>query len=152
MLNTIEDILKDDTELKRVKQLEKDISTIESKKSKLTDLLIDGKIEQKKLSFQRELHQITEEKTYLEENIGQQKNISRRMSQLRQTLENENALDEFDRIVFESIVEKVIVGGYDAEGNPTPYKLTFVLKCNQALKVENAKADYRANQKGKKVS
>ena len=65
---------------------------------------------------------------------------------------NENALDEFDRIVFESIVEKVIVGGYDAEGNPTPYKLTFVLKCNQALKVENAKADYRANQKGKKVS
>ena len=44
---TIEDILKDDTELKRVKQLEKDILTIESKKSRLTDLLIDGKIEQK---------------------------------------------------------------------------------------------------------
>lgn len=128
-----------------------------NQKSRLTDLLIDGKIEQedydeKKLSFQRKLHKITEEKAYLEENIGQQKNISRRMSQLRQTLENENALDEFDRIVFESIVEKVIVGGYDAEGNPTPYKLTFVLKCNQTLKVDNAKADYRANQKGKKVS
>ena len=95
-------------ELKRVKQLEKDISIIESKKSRLTDLLIDGKIEQKdydekKLSFQRKLHQITEEKAYLEENIGQQKNINKRMSQLRQTLENENALDEFDRIVFESI-------------------------------------------------
>ena len=59
--------------------MEKDISTIESKKSRLTDLLIDGKIEQKdydekKLSFQRKLHQITEEKAYLEENIGQQKN------------------------------------------------------------------------------
>ena len=95
-------------ELKRVKQLEKDISIIESKKSRLTDLLIDGKIEQKdydekKLSFQRKLRQITEEKAYLEENIGQQKNISKSMSQLRQTLENENALDEFDRIVFESI-------------------------------------------------
>ena len=95
-------------ELKRVKQLEKDISIIESKKSRLTDLLIDGKIEQKdydekKLSFQRKLRQITEEKAYLEENIGQQKNISKRMSQLRQTLENENALDEFVRIVFESI-------------------------------------------------
>ena len=32
VLNTFEDILKADTELKRVKQLEKDISTIESKK------------------------------------------------------------------------------------------------------------------------
>ena len=31
-----------------------------------------------------------------EENIGQQKNISWRMSQLRQTLENENALDVLD--------------------------------------------------------
>ena len=157
VLNTIEDILKDDIELKRVKQLEKDISSIESKKSRLTDLLIDGKIEQedydeKKLSFQRKLHQLTEEKAYLEENIGQQKNISKRMSQLRQILENEDALDEFDRIVFESIVEKVIVGGYDEEGNPTPYKLTFVLKCDQTLKVDNAKADYRANQKGTKVS
>ena len=157
VLNTIEDVLKDDTELKRVKQLEKDISSIETKKSRLTDLLIDGKIEQedydeKKLSFQRKLHQMTEEKAYLEENIGQQKNISKRMDQLRKTLENEDILDEFDRIVFESIVEKVIVGGYDENGNPSPYKLTFVLKCNQDLKVNDAKAEYRSKQKGKKVS
>ena len=162
VLNTIEDILKDDTELKRVKQLEKDISSIESKKSRLTDLLIDGKIEQedydeKKLSFQRKLHQITEEKAYLEENIGQQKNISKRMSQLRQTLENEKEIEETLKTMnmpefFQTLKEEVIVGGYDAEGNPTPYKLTFVLKCDQTLKVDNAKADYRANQKGKKVS
>ena len=157
VLNTIEDVLKDDTELKRVKQLEKDISSIETKKSRLTDLLIDGKIEQedydeKKLSFQRKLHQMTEEKAYLEENIGQQKNISKRMDQLRKTLENEDILDEFDRIVFESIVEKVIVGGYDENGNPSPYKLTFVLKCNQDLKVNDAKAEYRSKQKVKKVS
>ena len=157
VLSTIENVLKDDTELKRVKQLEKDINIIESKKSRLTDLLIDGKIEQedydeKKLSFQRKLHQMTEEKVYLEENIGQQKNISKRMDQLRKTLENEDILDEFDRIVFESIVEKVIVGGYDENGNPSPYKLTFVLKCNQDLKVNDAKAEYRSKQKGKKVS
>lgn len=157
VLDTIEDVLKDDTELKRVKQIEKDTSSIESKKSRLTDLLIDGKIEQKdyeekKLGFQRKLHKLEEEKAYLEENIGQQKNISKRMSQLRKALEQEDALDEFDRIVFESIVEKVIVGGYDKDGNPTPYKLTFVLKWNQDLKVNDAKADYKANQKGKKVS
>lgn len=145
------------TELKRVKQLEKDISTIESKKSRLTDLLIDGKIEQKdydekKLSFQRKLHQITEEKAYLEENIGQQKNVSKRMAQLRKTLENEETMDEFDRVVFESIVEKVIVGGYDEDGNPTPYKLTFILKCDQNLNIMDAKADYKANHKKERVS
>ena len=157
VLDTIEEVLKDDTEIKRAKQLEKEISSVESKKSRLTDLLIDGKIEQeayeeKSLSFQHKLHQLTEEKAYLEENIGQQKNISKRMSLLRQTLEQEDALDEFDRIVFESIVEKVIVGGFDENGNPAPYKLTFVLKCSQNMNAADAKADYRANKKGKKVS
>ena len=32
------------------------------------------------------------------------------MQELRQTLETQEPLDVFDRIVFESIVEKVIVG------------------------------------------
>ena len=46
----------------------------------------------------------------------------------------------------------LVIGTYDENGNPSPYKLTFVLKCNQDLKVDDAKADYKANQKGKKVS
>ena len=36
--------------------------------------------------------------------------------------------EEFDRNVFESIVEKVIVGGYDDEGNADPSMITFVYK------------------------
>lgn len=37
-------------------------------------------------------------------------------------------MTEFDRYVFESIVEKVIVGGYDEEGNIAPDNLVFVYK------------------------
>ena len=153
----MEEVLKDDTELKQVEKLEKEISSIKKRKSKLTDLLLDGRIEQedydeKKDKFQRKIHKLTEEKACLESNIGQQKNINKRMLQLQKTLEREDPLDKFDRMVFESIVEKVIVGGYDADGNPSPYKLTFVLKSNQTLKVKNARADYRANRKGNKVS
>lgn len=157
VLDTIKDSLKGDSDLKRVRQVEKDISTIESRKNKLTDLLIDGIIEQKdydtkKLAFQRKLQKLEEEKKYLATNIEKKKNINRRMELLKRTLENEEILDEFDRVVFDSIVEKVIVGGYDEDGNPSPYKLAFIFKCNQSLKVENAKKDYKANQKGKKVS
>jgi site-specific DNA recombinase len=74
------------------------------------------------------------------------------MAQLRKTLENEETMDEFDRVVFESIVEKVIVGGDDEDGNPTPYKLTFILKCDQNLNIMDAKADYKANHKKERVS
>jgi site-specific DNA recombinase len=80
VLNTVEEVLKDDTELKRVKKLEKEISSIKKKKSRLTDLLVDGRIEQedydeKKGIFQRKIHKLTEEKACLESNIGQQKSV-----------------------------------------------------------------------------
>lgn len=46
----------------------------------------------------------------------------------RRTLEENEVLDTFDRYVFESIVEKVIVGGYDEDGNKDPAMLTFIYK------------------------
>ena len=69
---------------------------------------------------------------------------------MRQMLEHEEILDKFDRLVFESIVEKVIVGGYDENGNPLPYKLTFILKCNQDMNVIDARAEYKSKKKGSK--
>jgi hypothetical protein len=72
------------------------------------------------------------------------------MSDLRETLEKEEILDEFDRTVFESIIEKVIVGGYDEDGTPDPYKLTFILKGNQTGTVPHAKEQFKEKQKNSK--
>ena len=47
---------------------------------------------------------------------------------MRKLLSEAPILKEFDRNVFESIVEKVIVGGYDDEGNADPSMITFVYK------------------------
>ena len=54
--------------------------------------------------------------------------MKRRISEFRKTLEQNEVLDTFDRYVFESIVEKVIVGGYDEDGNKDPSMLTFIYK------------------------
>jgi hypothetical protein len=59
--------------------------------------------------------------------------------------------DNFDDVM-ESVLSTIEDVLNDDDGNPTPYKLTFVLKCNQELKVDNAKAEYREKQKGEKVS
>ena len=48
-------------------------------------------------------------------------------------------LQEFDRGIFESIIEKVIVGGYDEDGNKDPYKITFIYKTGFRNEVGNAK-------------
>ena len=39
--------------------------------------------------------------------------MKRRISEFRKTLNENEVLDTFDRYIFESIVEKVIAGGYD---------------------------------------
>ena len=100
------------------------------------------------MDFTRKLHKLSERKALLEDSICTQKDINRRMSELRDTLEKEQVLDEFDRVVFESIIDRVIVGGYEEDGTPDPYKLTFVLKGNQTGTVPHAKEQFK--QKAKK--
>lgn len=152
VLATVETVIRDDADLKRVKQIDREISLIESRKSKLTDLLIDGTITKedydvKLTELTRKLNKYTGEKNYLSQGVDWQKSISKRMQELRQTLETQEPLDVFDRIVFESIVEKVIVGGYDSNGNPAPYNLTFVLKSDQSISTEYNRERYMAKQK-----
>ena len=52
-------------------------------------------------------------------------------------------LDKFDRAVFESIVEKVIVGDMNEDGIVDPYKLTFVLKGMDDRTIPDAKNRYK---------
>ena len=43
-------------------------------------------------------------------------------------LENREIIEEFNRTVFESIVDKVVVGRIDKDGTVHPYDLTFYFK------------------------
>lgn len=78
------------------------------------------------------------------DSINSQKDISRIMSEFREILENENIVDEFGRVVFESIIEKIYVGGYNEDGTPD---LTFILKGNQMGIVSDVKVAYKEKQK-----
>lgn len=75
-----------------------------------------------------------------------------RIDAMRKLLTDAPVLKEFDRNVFESIVEKVIVGGYDKVGNADPSMITFVYKTGFEDKKNGD--DYkppRRNSKSKKL-
>lgn len=159
VMAAVESSLANDEDVRRRQQLDKDISSLESKKSRMTDMLIDGTIskeayDDKMIEFNRKLHTLAGKKQLLNESINKQKDVEKRMAELRQILENEEILDEFDRVVFENIIDRVMVGGYNEDGSPDPYKLTFVLKGNQTGVVPNAKEQFKAknSEKGKMVS
>ena len=66
------------------------------------------------------------------------------MKEIRTKLEQAEVMDHFDRIVFESIVEKVIVGETCEDGTVDPYKLTFVLKGMDERFIPDAKNRYKS--------
>ena len=122
---TVESSLTNDEDIRRRQQIDKDMSSLESKKSRMTDMLIDGTIskevyDDKMIEFNRKLHTLNGKKQLLTESINKQKDVEKRMAELRRTLENEEILDEFDRVVFESIIDRVLVGGYNEDGSPDP--------------------------------
>ena len=157
VLSYVVESVNNDDNIRKRQQIDKDISALESRKSRMTDMLIDGTItkevfDEKMLEFKRKLHVLSDKRQLLLESINTKNEIDKRMSELRETLENEDILDVFDRTVFESIVDKVYVGGYEEDGTPDPYKLTFILKGNQTGTVFHSKDAFKAKQKETKKS
>lgn len=56
-----------------------------------------------------------------------QENTRARLREFRKVVGSGEILESFDRVVFESVVEKII-GGYNDEGVKEPLKITFVYK------------------------
>ena len=65
--------------------------------------------------------------------------LQRRLADFKKALSKNQVLEEFDRGIFESIIEKVIVGGYDENGEKDPYRIIFIYKTGYRNEIGNAK-------------
>ena len=148
VLSSVEETISKDESSGRLKQVEKDIASLEKKRNKLTDMMLDDKIskeayDEKYAELEHKLKKANDEKNVLSQNVLSQKNIQNRMRELRTKLAGADVLDKFDRVVFESIVQKVIVGEVAEDGTVDPYKLTFVLKGMDNEFIPDAKNRYK---------
>ena len=144
VLKVVEEAINTDESDTRLKQVEKTIASLENKRNKLTDMLLDDKIskdayDDKYNELEVKLNRALGEKALLEQDVLSQNNVKDRLRKIREKLKDANFLDEFDRVVFESIVSKVIVGGINADGTVDPYKITFVLKGMENACITDAK-------------
>ncbi len=132
-LQRMEQALSSSNVSKQLSKVEKDISSLQQKRSKLVDLHLDGSIDkityqEKSAEINSKLEKLESERQGLLGMADDEKDNKRRLLEFKKTLEQNGTLEKFDRYVFESIVEKIIVGAVDEAGNKDPYKLTFVYK------------------------
>ena len=148
VIRSVEETLSDDESAVKLQRLDKSLSSMESKRKKLTDMLLDDKItkeayDAKYNELTRKINQVKGERALYSANVEAQQHISRRMREIRACIAEADMLDKFDRVVFESIVEKVIVGDISEDRTIDPYKLTFELKGMEDRVVSDAKNRYK---------
>ncbi len=128
---------------KQLAKTDREIKTLEAKRAKLVDMHLEEIIdkatyEAKYLNLTEQIEQLTSTRQGLQEASETENAMKRRISEFRKTLNENEVLDTFDRYVFESIVEKVIVGGYDEDGNKDPAMITFIYKTGFKNSVDGA--------------
>ena len=132
-LQKVEGVLNEDTSLKRLPKIEKGMNDLRKRKEKLLDLRLDTTIdrdiyESKNQELSEQLKKLQEEQEQLLELSKNRESTKTRLREFRKNLSSGEILENFDRVVFESVVEKIIIGGYNEEGVEEPLKITFVYK------------------------
>ena len=148
VLSTVEEVIGSSDDVNRLRKEKKALDNLEQRRKKLTDMLLDDTISKEAYDekYEEMTTKIAKSKQMIEilqENAENQKNVGKRMESLRKALSYSDILDEFDRVVFESIVEKVIVGEVNEDGSIDPYKITFVMKGNGNSVIPNAKEHFK---------
>ena len=147
VLKSVEETICNDESAAKLSRIDKSLSALESKRKKLTDMLLDDKItkdayDEKYDDITRKIKQEKEERSLYASNVNAQRDVGKRMKDIRIQLNEAEGIKKFDRVVFESIVEKVIVGETNSDGSSDPYKLTFVLRGIDNRTVPGAKNRY----------
>lgn len=132
-LKNVEDTLNNTSTAKELRKIKKEINKIENNINKLVDLYLEKILskedfENKYSELLNELEKVKVKEEELQTITSKEDNLKDRIDTFRKLFENNEILKEFDREIFESVIEKIIVGEIDEDGNNNPYSVTFIFK------------------------
>lgn len=133
LLERVEKALSGDDVQERIEKEKEKLKDMSSKLNNLLDMHLEGKIDydtydKKKSDLQKRIDDLKSVIADLQDVGNTKLNIEDRIAFMREKLKQADTIKEFDRQVFESIVDYVVVGGYNEEGNADPSMITFVYR------------------------
>ena len=142
LLNAIKSTLKEENYQKEIDKLNIELDKYNSKLSKLVDMQLDSIID-KDIYIKKEQDikiQITEIETKIIELLNLKNinnDISNKIKEIEKIMNGPASIKEFDKETFDSIVERIILGEIDEDGNSNPNVVRFILKTGIEYKCEN---------------
>jgi site-specific DNA recombinase len=127
LLDRLKESIEKNAQIDTTGELQRKINRLNSKINKLLNLRLDGGIdketyEKKYKSLSCELEKLKAENEKIDLQSSCQKDVQKRLDVFRSVLNSNVGMKNFDPDVFNSIVEKVVVGGFDEDGEPDPAK------------------------------
>lgn len=117
----------------KIKAHERKLSEVDKKKKKILNLLLEEQLN--KNLFENFMDELEEEEKALKDKIEgfnlkleHEVELIKRIDRLKKTLNSDFKLEKFDRHIFESLIEKVIIGKTNENGEVDPYNITFIYK------------------------
>ncbi len=141
LINAIKEALASEDNNIELNKLHNEKQTLQKRLSNLIVLKLDD-IENKDIYIEKEINNrikvLNEQIERLEYRNKQNKDISTQLKSIEKIIyEEEQPIKEFDDIKFENLVEKIIIGEKDINGNVNPNIVRFVLKIGTDYKFDN---------------
>jgi len=154
LMKIIKDSLEKNDYANELKKIESEINSVNSKISNLLDLKLENYIDKdaymkKEIELTEKLKDLKEKRINVEKKMNSNQEISNRLKKIEKVLSGNNKITEFDREVFDSLVECIIVGEKNDDGTENPYVIKFILKTGKEIRKDFDNKIRRNNTKEK---
>ena len=146
LVKAIDEIIKSESDINLVLEEEKKLEVVKSKINKLLDLKLENNISND--IYNEKLEKLNKELLKKEKSLLQLKDVKKkevdyktRIKTIKDRFNSLNKMDEFDREVFDCVVEKVIIGWYNDDGIFDSNKITFIFRTGHEIagKIDSTK-------------
>ena len=143
-IKEISNVLDEDKSSIALRKAQSDKSDLESKMSKLIDLVLENKIDNdtfnnKRNSYLNQITELSDRIDRLSKNSNPNKNDERLINIKNKILSelsgSEQLLTTFDNKLFDDLVLYGCIGGFDENGEIDPYMIRFIIKSDINIKI-----------------
>ena len=140
-LNEMEEIIQEESNESSIKRLEEEKQILKEKIDELIDLNLNGTIsteilQEKKAKLQNKINKLTKEQEHLQLEIEDSMSLNQGLNKFKTLFKDNEIMPNFDKEVFELMIEKVIIGEKGSKGKANPRVITFILKSGNEIKRE----------------
>lgn len=151
-----EPILQENNSKEEIEKLNIQEHDLKERLKKLLDLKLDNTIteeafKEKNHEIERKIRNIQKQIEHKASTVNKEYNLKSKMEEIKNLLKSHDIITEFDREVFDILVDKVIIGETDEEGNKNPYVISFILKNSKKSDSDELSEDSKKKVKKKSI-